>query len=213
MVMQGPGGVLVLGSGRGRAGPELFLEPPPLAARDRGGGAGAQGFHGATMPSAAPLQPTPEPLGHLLFYGPFTPNYPSHQVHRVMMNKAQGIPLIPMLPSWAKPIPSRGTETKATPLTPITLFWCEIWSPGLSLLLRMTGSRLCTALPAPSITAAHAGAEETPSPKNRWERPSWKGGGTAWRDRKGDAIKIEKQWPSAQQGQQHSPVSLPRGFS
>lgn len=93
------------------------------------------------------------------------------------MNEAQGIPLIPMLPT-----PFRGAETSgavdANPVIPgVTR------SPGL-LLLCVTRSGLCTtALPAPSTTTAPTpGSGETPSPRNRQERPSWKGGGTAWQD-------------------------------
>jgi len=84
------------------------------------------------------------------------------------MNEARGIPLIPMLPSWVKPTPFRGTETKAMPLTPTTLFRCLTWSPRLWLLLCMTRSRLCTTvLPASPTTAARAGPGKTPSPKNQ----------------------------------------------
>lgn len=64
--------------------------------------------------------PAADPGAALPLAASFAPNLPSHQVHRVMMNKAQGIPLIPALPSWVKPMPSGGTETKAMPLMPVS---------------------------------------------------------------------------------------------
>lgn len=111
--------------------------------------------------------------------------------------------LIPF-PSWVKPAPPRGTGTEARPLTQIPGFW---W-------IQVCGCSSGWQVPAFAPPATlHPGTEETPSPNNQQEHPSLKKGGTAWHDQKGNTIRIEKQWPPAQQGQQLSPASLPRALS
>lgn len=188
--MQGPGGGSVRGSGQGRVGPELFLHPCPLAARDRGGGAGAQ---------VCPVPPSPALLPCSRPWSPSATCSFMPLLHQIVhLTRSTGWwrtrPRVSLwspccLPGWNQCHPEGQKLKQCLWCQSVTFFWCATWIPGLVVLLPMSGSRLCTALPAPSTTAAHAGAEETPSPKNRWEHPSWKGGGTAWRDQKGKQSK------------------------
>lgn len=151
-------------------------------------GSWGTGFPSATIPRAAPLQPTLEPLCHLL---PLL-----HQIFHLTRSTGWRWtrPRVSLwsprcLPGWNRCHPEGQKLKQCLWCQSLALFRCTTWIPGLVVPLRVTGSGLCTALPAPSTTAAHAGAEETPSPKNRWEHPSWKGGGTAWRDQKGKQSK------------------------